>query len=131
MRATAYDFLEKGLIEGLTQVITEDIQTKQGISPLPDRWQVYEEYVPVAREFIRIFTPAVVGDAYFKGDLAIAKLRVVIEQRWTRASFDRVKMFTNQNDQNATEQALRLIGSLEKAYSKRPKLRGPFQWIFR
>jgi len=68
-RATVYGFLGSGLIEGLTQVITEDIQTEQGIRALPDKWQVYKEYVPVAREFIRIFTPPVVGDAYFKGEL--------------------------------------------------------------
>jgi hypothetical protein len=128
LRATAYSFLGVGLLEGLTQVITEDIQTEQGIRPLPDKWQAYKEYVRVAHEFSRIFKPAVV-DAYFKGD--VTKLLRVIEQRWTHASFERVRMLTNQNDQNATNQALKLIKSLEDAYSKRPKLRGEFQWIFR
>lgn len=127
LRATAYKFLGVGLIEGLTQAITEDIQMEQGITPMRLRWQAYKEYVPVVREFIRIFTPAVVGDAYFKGDLA--KLHVVIEQRWTRVSFEEVKMLTNEKKK---DEALRLIGSLEKAYSNRqmPKMR-EFRWIFR
>ena len=127
LRATAYLFLGKGLLEGLTQIITEDIQTEQGILPLRDRWQAYKEYIPIARQIIRIFTPAVVGDAYFKGDLI--KLHVVIEQRWTRASFERVKILT---DQKKTKQALQLIDSLEKAYLNRlrPKIR-EFKWIFR
>lgn len=77
------------MIEGLTQVITEDIQTEQGIRTLPDKWQAYKEYIPIARQFIRIFTPPVVGDAYFQGNLT--KLLRAIEQRWTLAGFQNVK----------------------------------------
>jgi hypothetical protein len=124
LRGTAYNYLGAGLLEGVTQVITEDIQTTQGILPMRDRWQSYKEYVSVARQFIRIFTPAVVGDAYFKGGLA--KLHVLIEQRWSLASFGRVKMLTNQKQ---TTQALQFIDSLEKAKPK-PKIR-EFRWIFR
>ncbi|HEY5141467.1 MAG TPA: thioredoxin domain-containing protein [Methylococcales bacterium] len=125
LRANAYSFLGVGLLEGLTQVITEDIQTKQSIDPLRERWQAYQEYVPVTREFIRIFTPAVIGDAYFKGELT--KLLRAIEQRWTHASFVRVRMLT---DRKEKKQALQLINSLEKAYLNRPKIR-EYQWIFR
>jgi outer membrane protein OmpA-like peptidoglycan-associated protein len=127
LRATAYDFLGVGLLEGLTQVITEDIQTAQGIRPLRDRWQAFKEYIPVARRVIQIFTLAVVGDAYFKGD--VTKLLRVIEQRWTHASFRKVKMLI---DQKQTKQALQLIDSLEKAYLIRPKPKvHEFRWIFR
>jgi hypothetical protein len=115
------------LLEGLTQVITEDIQTEQGIHPLRDRWQAYKEYVPVAHQFIWIFTPVVVGDAYFKGDLT--KLLRAIEQRWTMAGFQNVKRLI---DQKKTKEALQLIGSLEKAYSNRNMLKiREFQWVFR
>lgn len=127
LRATAYSFLGEGLLEGLTQIITEDIQTAQGIRPLRVRWQAYKEYIPVARQVIRIFTPAVVGDAYFKGD--VTKLLRVIEQRWTLASFQKVHMLT---DQKETKQALQLIDSLEKAYLNRPRPKvREFRWIFR
>ena len=117
LRATAYSFLGVGLLEGLTQVITEDIQTAQGIVPIThSRWQAYKNYVPVAREFNRIFKPAV-ADAYFKGDLTT--LLRIIEQAWTHASFVRVRMLTDQENKG---QALQLIDSLEKARPK-PKIR--------
>jgi hypothetical protein len=125
LRSTAFSFLGVGLLEGLTQVVTEDIQTTQGITPLPDRWQAYKEYTPVARQFIRVFTTAVVGDAYFGGNLT--RLLRAIEQRWTFEGFQNLKNLTNKKE---TEKALRLIGSMETAYHKRPRIRES-QWVFR
>lgn len=127
LRATAFSFLGVGLLEGITQVITEDIQTAQCIQPMRERWQAYKEYLPVAREFIRIFTPAIVGDAYFNGNLT--RLLRVIEGRWTFPSFLKLKLLTDQKD---PVKALQLIASLEKAYANRPKPKiRQFQWVFR
>jgi hypothetical protein len=127
LRALAYDFLGVGLLEGITQLITEDIQTAQCIQPMRERWQAYNDYLPVAREFIRIFTPAIVGDAYFNGN--VNRLLRAIEGRWSFSSFQRLRMLTNQKGK---EQAMQLIASLEKAYSNRPKPKmSKFQWVFR
>jgi len=131
LRATAYDFLGTGLLEGITQAITEDIQTAHCIKPMRERWQPYKYYLPVAREFIRIFTPAIVGDAYFNGN--VTRLLRAIEGRWTFPSFRRLRMLTNQiTDEKGKDQALQLIVSLEKAYLNRPKPKiSKFQWVFR
>ena len=127
LRGSAYGFLGQGLLEGLTQAITEDIQTAQGIRSLPERWQPYREFVPIAREIIRIFTPAVVGNAYFGGNLN--NLFQAIEQRWTYREFRRVQTFT---DQRRTNEALQLIRTLEQAYLNRPRPTiHQFRWIFR
>jgi hypothetical protein len=127
LSSKANRYLGAGLLEGLTQSITEDIQTKQSIDPMPDEWQAYKEYVPVARQFIKSFTPGIVGDAYFKGN--IEKLHAVIKQQWTYKSFYTVKMLTNQKKK---DQALKLIDSLQKAYLNKPKPKiQQFQWIFR
>jgi len=127
LRAFAYDFLGVGLLEGITQVITEDIQTAHCIQPLRERWQPYKDYLPVARELIRIFTPAIVGDAYFNGN--VTRLLRAIEGRWNFPSFRRLRTLT---DQKNKDQAMQLIVSLEKAYSNRPKPKiSKFQWVFR
>jgi hypothetical protein len=118
LRGSAYLFLGEGLLEGLTQAITEDIQTAQGLRALRERWQAYKEYVPVAREIIRIFTPAVVGDAYFRGNLN--NLLQAIIQRWGHSQFRKVQALTNGKK---TNEALQLIRSLEQVHSNRPRIR--------
>jgi len=124
-RATAYGLLETGLVEGLTQIVTEDIQAAQCIRPLRAEWQAYKEYLPVARRFVEIFTPALVADAYFNG--SITPLVNAITRRWTIDGFRRVRQLTNQKK---TEQALRTIETLEQTYRSRPRIIG-FQQIFR
>ena len=126
LRATSYDFLGTGLLEGLTQVITEDIQIAQCITPLRRTYQAYKEYVPVARRFMQIFTAAAVGNTYFNGN--VPDLYRLVEQRWTVARFQGVKILTGEKRKT---QALQLINSLEEAYFRRPKLKGPFQSVFR
>jgi hypothetical protein len=125
LRATAYGLLEKGLLEGLTQIVTEDIQAAQCIRPLRSDWQAYKEYVPVARRFMQVFTPAVVADAYFNG--SVTPLINAITRRWTIDAFRQVRQLTNQKK---TEQALRAIESLEQAYRLKPRIT-QFQQIFR
>ena len=125
LRATVYALLEKGLLEGLTQIVTEDIQAAQCIRPLRAEWQAYGKYIPVARKFIQVFTPAVVGDAYFNG--TVTPLINAITRRWTADGLARVRRLTNQAQ---TEQALQAIEALEQAYRSKPRIIG-FQQIFR
>jgi len=125
LRSTAYAFLGEGLLEGLTQAITEDIQKAQGIRPMRENWQAYKEYVPVAREICRIFTRTALGDAYFNGNLN--NLFQAILHRWGHDQFRKVQALTNRKK---TDDALQLARSLENAYAKRPKV-SELRWVFR
>src|SRR5262249_50989461 len=114
-------------LEGLTQIITEDIQAEQGIRPLRDDWQPYQKVIPVAAKFMQVFTPAVVGDAYFCGK--VTPLINAITSRWTVDGLDRVRRLTSQEQ---TQQALKAIEALEQAYVKRSQLRMiQFRQVFR
>jgi hypothetical protein len=125
LRATAYGLLEEGLLEGLTQIVTEDIQATQHIRPLRAEWQAYKEYIPVARRFTQVFKPAVVADAYFNG--IVTPLINAITRRWTIDGFRSVRQLTNQKK---TEQALQAIETLEQGYRLKPRIT-QFQQIFR
>ena len=127
LRATVYALFERGLLEGLTQIITEDIQATQGIRPLRDEWRAYQKYIPVAAKFLQVFTPTVVGDAYFFGK--VTPLIDAITRRWTAAGLSNVRRLTNQEQ---TQQALQAIDTLEHAYSQRMKPRViQFKQLFR
>jgi hypothetical protein len=127
LRATVYALLEEGLLEGLTQMITEDIQTAQGIRPLRDDWRAYRKYIPVAARFLQAFTPAVVGDAYFCGK--VTPLIDAITRRWTAEGLSQVRRLANQEK---TEEALQAIDALEQAHSQRTKPRAiQFRQVFR
>jgi hypothetical protein len=68
-----------GFGEGLTQVITEDIMDKQGISLNPhDR--PYENFAAVMRAVIPVFGLDAMARAYFFG--AVQSLRTSMEARW-------------------------------------------------
>lgn len=125
LRATTYALLETGLLEGLTQIITEDILAAQCIRPLRAEWQAYQEFIPVARRFIDVFTSAVVADAYFNG--VVNPLINSITRRWTVAEFVKVRRLTNQKK---TQQALEAIKTLEQSYRLKPRII-QFQQIFR
>ncbi len=125
LRATAYGLLEQGLLEGLTQIVTEDIQAAQCIRPLRTEWQAYKEYIPVARRFMQVFTPALVADAYFSG--IVTPLINAITRRWSIDGFRRVRQLTNRKQ---TQQALQAIEALEHTYRSKPRLI-QFQQVFR
>ena len=118
IRATIYNFLDQGLLEGLTQMVTEDIQSEQGISPMRDRWQPYKEYATIARKFVASFSPRLVGDAFFFGNLN--PLNNLVQIKWTIPAYIRLRGLTNQKK---TSEALQLIDQLN-----RPR---EFQQVFR
>lgn len=120
LRATVYGFLGTGLLEGLTQVVTEDIQTCQGIRPMRSSWQAFEHFTPVARRFVEIFSRPIVGDAFFNG--RISPLHAAIRERWTEGNYVRVRNLTDQDNAQASQAALSLIASLELSYRFRPKI---------
>ena len=120
LRATSYGMLDRGLIEGITQVVTEDILAKQGISPMRERWQAYQSLTPIARKFMNSFSP-MVAQAYFNGTLR--PLIDVIQATWTVRGLQRVIALANQKQ---TIPALNLIGALNQA----PRVT-QFQQVFR
>ena len=118
IRGTVFNLLQHGLVEGLTQIITEDIQTTQCIRPMRDRWRAYEAFTPVARSFVASFSPRIIGEAYFFG--RINPLVNLIHVRWTDRAFHRLRELVNQKQ---TQAALRFIDQLN-----RPR---EFQQVFR
>jgi len=120
LRATSYTILDHGLIEGITQVVTEDILAKQGISPLRERWQAYRSLTPIARKFMSSFSP-LVAEAYFNG--TVGPLINAIQRRWTIHGLQRVVALANQQQ---TITALNLIDALNQ-----PPSVTQFQQVFR
>ena len=118
VRATVFALLEHGLLEGLTQMVTDDILSTQCISPLRDRWQPYKKLTPIARRFMQALSPRIVADAYFLG--RVNPLIDLIRIKWTTPSFVRLRELANRED---TPAALQLIDTLN-----RPR---EFQQIFR
>jgi len=66
-RITAWGFLDDGLGEGLTQVVTEDIFAEQGITQYYK--PVYGERAAVVRKLIERFDVGPFGDALFGGNV--------------------------------------------------------------
>ena len=66
-RITAWGFLDDGLGEGLTHVVTEDIFEDQGITQYYK--PVYSERVAVVRKLIERFDVGPFGDALFGGNV--------------------------------------------------------------
>jgi outer membrane protein OmpA-like peptidoglycan-associated protein len=105
----------EGFGEGLTQVITEDIMAKQGISRYY-RDRPYDVFTAPVREVVRIFGVDLVGNAYFFG--AVAPLTAAMEARWGRG-WQQVAGRTTMKDPKA---ALAEIKRLEDAYAERLRL---------
>ena len=101
-----------GFGEGLTQVITEDIMDKQGISLNPhDR--PYEDFAAVMRAVVPVFGIDAMARAYFFGD--VKSLRASMEARWGTNWHAIAGHTTAGNKKRALDQ----IKQLEAAYKKR------------
>ena len=101
-----------GFGEGLTQVITEEIMTTQGISRYY-RDRPYETFAAVMREVIKAFGRDAMARAYFFGD--VQSLRTSMDARWGM-NWHAVAGATTVGDK---ARALRQIQQLEAAYRKR------------
>jgi hypothetical protein len=118
LRATSYDLLGRGLIEGLTQMITDDILAEQKFSPLRADWQAFTSFTPVARKLVNTFSLGLVAEAFFYGNLEPLKRAIGI--KWGSDGFANVRQLTNQKQKDV---ALRLIKRLNE-----PKI---IQQVFR
>ena len=72
----------RGLGEGMTQFITEQIMSRQGISETKDQ-RPYKEFIPIVLELMRIFSPEAFVLAYFLGEVNAIVQRM--EFRWGKA----------------------------------------------
>ena len=109
LRATSYELLGQGLIEGLTQMITDDILTEQTFSPLREEWQAYKSFTPVARKFVEAFSLRLVAEAFFYGMLD--PLNRAIRFKWGPDGFANVRQLTTNKQKDV---ALRLIKRLNE-----------------
>lgn len=101
-RISIFFVLGEGLLEGLTQVITEDILNKQGIAPWTEHR--YGDRVKIVRALIAAFEPngvAMFGKALFSGQSGeLSPLPKVLGSR----GFEEIKnLATMHNSQKAIE----------------------------
>lgn len=110
IRATAFSLLGPGLLEGITQMVTDDILRTQCISAMRSQWQPYKEVTAIARRFLASFSQPVVGNAYFQGD--INQLLNLIQIKWTERWYVRLRDLADRKQMKA---ALSMIDTLDSA----------------
>ena len=103
----------RGFGEGMTQLITEQIMSRQGISETKDQ-RPYREFTPIVRELMRIFSSEAFARAYFLGEVNALVQRM--EFRWGRAWETIPAIAAHQ-----PEIALAEIKKLEDAFAERIK----------
>src|SRR6185436_4834223 len=72
----------RGFGEGMTQFITEEIMSRQGISKSKDQ-RPYKEFIPLVLQLMGIFSPESFARAYFLGE--VNALVQSMEFRWGKA----------------------------------------------
>lgn len=109
LRGAAYGMLGRGLLEGFTQVVTEDIQAEQAIRPMRSDWQAYRQFTPVVRKLLKLLGPNLIAGAYFYGQLNPFLQGVIAKM--TAARFHQLRQLT---DQGNTQQAIDLIDKVAR-----------------
>lgn len=101
--------LGEGILEGLTQVVTEDILHQQGIAPYTGH--NYGERVKIVRKLIEVFSPNGVrmfGKALFLGQSSELS---PLPQRFTARGFDEIKNLATMHN---SKKAIERINNLSK-----------------
>jgi hypothetical protein len=108
--STAHSYLGGGLLEGLVEVITEDILADQGI-PLPrdPGMMGHPQRVPIVRELMEQSDPSLWGWLLFRGNPRVVNdfIKVYSLAGWTRIK--------NMAILNMTERAINEIRRLSKS----------------
>ncbi|HEX6729511.1 MAG TPA: hypothetical protein VF074_05850, partial [Pyrinomonadaceae bacterium] len=108
----------RGFGEGATQLITEQIMTKQVISKLKE--MPYKEFTPPVLQLCKIFSLDRFARAYFWG--AVKEFTEAMEYRWG----DGWKKVVSSSAAGLTKMALDQIAGLELEYIKRRGPKGDF-----
>lgn len=110
-KAKALFPLDEGLFEGLTQVVTENLISDQGIRPYSK--PIYAERVDIVRKLIERFGIDPFGAALFGGQLV--KLTPVFNT-YGPAGMGKIRQLANMND---AKEAIRCIDNLNRAADAR------------
>ncbi len=103
----------RGFGEGMTQLITEQIMSRQGISQTKDQ-RPYKEFIPLVIKLMEIFSPEAFARAYFLGD--VNALVQPMKFRWGTAWETIPAIAAHQPDM-----ALAEVKKLEDAFEERIK----------
>jgi hypothetical protein len=103
----------RGFGEGMTQLITQQIMSQQGISETKDQ-RPYKEFIPLVMELMGIFSPEAFARAYFLGEVNALVQRM--EFRWGKAWETIPAIAAHQ-----PEMALAEVKKLEDAFKERIK----------
>jgi len=110
---TTWPVLEGGLIEGLTQVVTEDIFEAQSISQY---WKaIYSERVAIVRKLIERFGIQPFGEALFRGQYQSLKPLLDV---YGGQGMQQIKTLAKANN---SRKAIECIDNLNRAFDARPK----------
>lgn len=91
--STALGILGVGLLEGLVEVVTQDVLKDQKI-PLPkDTMRGHPERVAIVRELLQTMSVVLLARALFRGDGA--QLIAVMEATYSRAGWQNIKNLAN------------------------------------
>jgi hypothetical protein len=112
-RLTAWLALDEGLIEGLTQVVTEDIFEDQGISQY---WKaIYSERVAIVRKLIERFGVQPFGEVLFRGHPQA--LQPLLDT-YGGQGMQQIKTLAKANN---SRKAIECIDNLNRAFDAKPK----------
>lgn len=106
-QVTVLGFLGHGLMEGLTQVVTEDLLQDQGIAQSP--YPAYAERVAIVRKLIERFKVAPFGEALFQG--RVNALQPLLDT-YGSAGFREISELATKND---SKKAIDCIERLNRA----------------
>jgi hypothetical protein len=65
--STAHHFLKNGLLEGLVEVVTEDILAAQNLALPSDEWRGHQQRLPIVRELLRTAGMPLLAGLLFQG----------------------------------------------------------------
>lgn len=106
-QVTVMIFLGRGLMEGLTQVVTEDIVQDQGIAPYSKA--VYTERVAIVRKLMEQIPLRAFGEALFQGH--VQKLQPALDL-YGPAAWQQIKTYATMNN---SQKAIECIDNLNRA----------------
>ncbi|MFN7998727.1 MAG: hypothetical protein U0Q18_34205 [Bryobacteraceae bacterium] len=112
-QVTAMGFLERGLLEGLTQVVTEDLLQDQGIAPYSK--PIYAERASIVRKLIDRIGIRPFGEALFGG--RVQRLQPLLDT-YGYPALQKIRMFATMNNSQA---AITCIENLNRAQDSKQK----------
>src|SRR5262245_33778462 len=112
--STAWYYLGQGLLEGLVEVVTEDILQAQGTPLAAPKWRGHTDRVPVVRQLLEVESVPFFSVPFFAKILFGGHFQHLVEmtEAYTPAGWAQIKQLTTANHPEA---ALRKIAEMRRS----------------